>query len=43
MNLVAFCFWAYWVVLSSTENSAIFLKYPTFKGEFFMFLWVKKM
>jgi hypothetical protein len=36
MNHAATCFWADQVVLGSTEDSAILLKYNTFQDVFFM-------
>ena len=35
VNIVPFCFWADWVILGSTKNSAILLQYPTFEAGFF--------
>ena len=32
MNLAAFCFWTDRAVLGSTENSAIWLKNPSFEN-----------
>ena len=43
MNLVVFsCVWADRAVLGSTETAKQKLKYGTFEGDFFMFLWAKE-
>ena len=37
------CIYADWAIRAGLKMSAIFLKYPTYEGVFFMFSWATKV